>query len=83
MSKMARCWMAAALVAFAVLLFAGSLFAGVVTQHYDFAEPVVKEIGEYHRVTMEGAWHYGDPPGDIGQTQEFMRYVLKQAGLLM
>lgn len=27
------------------------------------------------------AWHYGDPPGDIGQTQEFMRYVLKEAGL--
>lgn len=28
------------------------------------------------------AWHYGDPPGDIGQTQEFMQYVLRQAGLL-
>ena len=27
------------------------------------------------------AWHYGDPPGDIGQTQEFMRYILKEAGL--
>jgi hypothetical protein len=27
-------------------------------------------------------WHYGDPPGDIGQTQEFMRYVFKEAGLL-
>ncbi len=27
------------------------------------------------------AWHYGDPSGDIGQTQEFMRYVLKEAGL--
>jgi len=27
------------------------------------------------------AWHYGDPPGDIRQTQEFMRYVLKEAGL--
>ncbi len=26
-------------------------------------------------------WHYGDPPEDIGQTQEFMRYVLKEAGL--
>ena len=27
------------------------------------------------------AWHYGDSPGDIGQTQEFMRYVFKEAGL--
>jgi len=27
------------------------------------------------------AWHYGDPPVDIGQTQEFMRYILKEAGL--
>ena len=26
-------------------------------------------------------WHYGDSPGDIPQTQEFMRYVFKQAGL--
>jgi predicted nucleotidyltransferase len=27
------------------------------------------------------AWHYEDPPGDIRQTQEFMRYVLEEAGL--
>jgi len=27
------------------------------------------------------AWHHGDPPGDIRQTQEFMRYILKEAGL--
>jgi predicted nucleotidyltransferase len=27
------------------------------------------------------AWHYGDPPGDTGQTQEFIRYILKEAGL--
>ena len=26
-------------------------------------------------------WHYGDPPGDIKQTQEFILYVLKVAGL--
>jgi len=26
-------------------------------------------------------WHDGNPPGDIEQTQEFMRYVLKEAGL--
>ena len=27
------------------------------------------------------AWRYGDPPGDIGQTQKFMRYVLEKVGL--
>ena len=27
------------------------------------------------------AWHYGDAPEDIGQTQEFIRYTLKEAGL--
>ena len=27
------------------------------------------------------AWHSGDPPGDIGQTQEFMRYICREAGL--
>jgi hypothetical protein len=27
------------------------------------------------------AWQYGDSPGDIRQTQEFMRYILKEAGL--
>jgi hypothetical protein len=27
------------------------------------------------------AWHYGESRGDIGQTQQFMKYVLKEAGL--
>jgi len=27
------------------------------------------------------AWHYGDQPGDIAKTQEFMRYILRKAGL--
>ena len=27
------------------------------------------------------AWHYGETSGDIRQTQEFMRYILKEAGL--
>ena len=27
------------------------------------------------------AWHYGDIPGDIGQSQEFMRYIFREAGL--
>ena len=46
-----------------VVLVAGVSVAGVVTQHYDFAEPVVKEIDGYHRVTIEGAWSFG-APGD-------------------
>jgi hypothetical protein len=46
-----------------VVLVAGTSAAGVVTQHYDFAEPVVKEIDGYHRVTIEGAWSFG-APGD-------------------
>jgi predicted nucleotidyltransferase len=28
------------------------------------------------------AWHYGDPLGDVGQTQEFLHYVLKEAGIM-
>jgi len=27
------------------------------------------------------AWNYGDPPGNIAQTQEFIRYTIKEAGL--
>jgi hypothetical protein len=27
------------------------------------------------------AWHYGEAPGDINQTQEFMQYTLKRAGV--
>ncbi len=48
------------LVACAVLV-AGSAGAGVVTQHYDFARPVVKPVGDYHTVSMDGAWSFGDP----------------------
>ncbi len=44
-----------------VLLIAGSSVAGVVTQHYEFDAPVIKPVGDYHRVTVPGAWSYGDP----------------------
>jgi hypothetical protein len=27
------------------------------------------------------AWHYGDPSGDVSQTQEFMRYIFNEVGL--
>jgi hypothetical protein len=32
-------------------------------------------------IEQAAAWHNGNPPGDISQTQEFLRYVLKEAGL--
>jgi predicted nucleotidyltransferase len=32
-------------------------------------------------IKQAATWRNGDPPGDIGQTQEFMRYILKEAGL--
>ncbi|MBD3348068.1 MAG: T9SS type A sorting domain-containing protein [Candidatus Eisenbacteria bacterium] len=44
-----------------VMLFAGSAVAGLVTQHYEFPEPVLTETGEYVRVEMEGAMTYGAP----------------------
>ena len=28
-------------------------------------------------------WHYGDPAGDIPQTQKFMRYVMAKAGVMV
>jgi len=45
----------------AVLLVAGSATAGVVTRHYEFSEPLIKQQGDYHRIIMDGAWNYGDP----------------------
>ncbi|MBD3367388.1 MAG: T9SS type A sorting domain-containing protein [Candidatus Eisenbacteria bacterium] len=41
--------------------FAGVAGAGVVTYRYDFAEPVIEYDGEYHNVTMRGAWSHGEP----------------------
>ena len=29
------------------------------------------------------AWHYGDPAGDIPQTQKFMRYIMAKAGVMV
>jgi len=46
-------------------LVAGSAFAGVVTQRYEFNEPVVKSAGDYVSVQIAGAWHYGDPGAPI------------------
>ena len=48
-------------VSLGLLLASGSAVAGVVTQRYDFNEPVIKTIEGYDRVSMDGAWSYGDP----------------------
>jgi hypothetical protein len=32
-------------------------------------------------IKQAAAWHYGQAPGDIHQTQEFMRYTIKRAGI--
>ncbi len=44
-----------------VFLFAGSAAAGVMTQHYEFPEPVVTQSGGYAHVEMDGAMTYGEP----------------------
>ncbi len=54
-----------ALAVVAVLLVAGSAPAGVVTQHYEFAEPTVKLVDGYHRIQMDGAWHFGAPGAPV------------------
>lgn len=35
--------------------------ADIVTQQYEFAEPLIQTVGDYVRVTMDGAWSFGDP----------------------
>lgn len=45
----------------AVLVLAATVSAGVVTQHYEFPEPVVSVSGERVSVTMDGAWSFGWP----------------------
>ncbi|MFH1501771.1 MAG: C25 family cysteine peptidase [Candidatus Eisenbacteria bacterium] len=48
-------------VAVLVLLFAGSASADVISQRYDFPEPLLVQSGDQVRVEMEGAMTYGDP----------------------
>ncbi|MCD4690732.1 hypothetical protein K8S17_04650, partial [bacterium] len=55
----------AAFAALAILLVAGSAWAGVVTQRYEFVEPTVKLVDGYHRIQMDGAWHYGAPGAPV------------------
>jgi hypothetical protein len=50
----------AALVVLGVIL-TGVAGAGVVTYHYDFAEPVIVTDGDYASITMPGAWSHGEP----------------------
>ncbi|MBN2564169.1 MAG: T9SS type A sorting domain-containing protein [Candidatus Eisenbacteria bacterium] len=49
------------MAAVAILLAASGAAAGVVTHHYSFPEPVIEVRGDYYRITMDGAWSFGDP----------------------
>ena len=61
MAAMARSPRALAFVVIvAVAAVASAAQAGVITEHYDFSEPEITSVGEYHRVTMDGAWSFGD-----------------------
>ena len=60
MSAMALSPRALALVVVVTLAAASSGQAGLLTEHYAFPEPTILPAGEYHSVTMEGAWSFGD-----------------------
>jgi hypothetical protein len=44
----------------AALAVTGVADAGVIREHYEFSEPEITSVGDYHRVTMDGAWSVGD-----------------------
>ncbi len=44
-----------------LLLGAMQAHASVVVQRYDYPAPTVERSGDYDRVTMAGAWSFGDP----------------------
>jgi hypothetical protein len=71
---------------FMVLQMCRSLYIlnhGAVTSKLSSARWVIEYSDKKWTGLIEQAmaWHYGDPLGDIGQTREFIRYILKEAGL--
>jgi hypothetical protein len=73
---------------FVVLTMCRALYTlehGIVASKRRSAEWVRDKSGRQwtNLINQAMIWHYGDPPGDISQTQEFMRYILNHAGLLM
>lgn len=60
MAAMTRSPRALAFAVAVTIAAAGAAGAGVITQHYVFPTPEVTPVGEYHRVTMEGAWSFGE-----------------------
>ena len=71
---------------YVVLTMCRALFTlkrGAVVSKLRSAEWVISNLdrkwGQLIRQAL--ARHYGTPPGNIGQAQEFMRYILKEAGL--
>ncbi len=72
--------------AFVVLTMCRALHTlehGVVVSKKVAAEWAITAFDEKWKELIKQAtnWHYGEPPGDIRQTQEFMRYTLKRAGV--
>jgi len=60
-----RAFVTVALAVLASLFLAVSAPAGVVTRHYEFAEPTIRQTDDGHRVDVEGAWSYGDPGSPV------------------
>jgi len=71
---------------FVVLMMCRALYTlehGTVASKQRSAEWVIaRSDRKWARLINQAtAWHYGEPPGDVQETQEFMRYILKEAGL--
>jgi hypothetical protein len=71
---------------FIVLTMCRALYTlsnGTVVSKRRSAEWAIKNLDRkwMELIKLALAWNHGDPPGDIEQTQEFMWYILKEAGL--
>ncbi|MCP4545158.1 MAG: hypothetical protein GY835_01680 [bacterium] len=47
-----------------ILVILGSVIAvnaTVITQHYEFTQPVIESTGDYQRINMNGTWTHGEP----------------------
>jgi hypothetical protein len=71
---------------FIVLTMCRALYTlsnGIVVSKPRSAEWAIKNLDRkwMELIKLALAWNHGDPPGDIEQTQEFMWYILKEAGL--
>jgi predicted nucleotidyltransferase len=58
---------------------------GDVTTKHKSAEWALNNVdGKWSDLIRQAmTWHYGDPAGDISQTQKFMRYAMAKAGVMV